>query len=488
MPKKHPNLVVFMLDSLRPDHLGCNGCEVAKTPNIDKLATDGINFINAYAEYPITIPTRTALIGGIYTHTSRTWKPMSEFDLHIPERFKRKGFRTALFGDSPMTHKVFNCNIGFDMFKHSEYGKIQLINPNASKFRSKINIEDYFWTEEQLEADLMRGDYTQKVEQELFINSRANHLYLQEVFGVRRAAYVTNMVLQWLDSITSEGDPFFLWIDHFEPHEPWLSEGEFLKPFEHLIDDSFGHCPLPPSKASWLPKGVIKNLLAHVHATNYETDWEVGRVVQKIEELGLTDDTIFVVISDHGEPYGEHGTIRKYGVPIYDELAKIPFIIKGPGFDNGRVMNTLLTTPDISQFFLEAVGLKRIKGMESLSLFPAIEDKNSHIDSIHDMIFIGAFQLRAGCRTPRWKFIDNRGEKGGEDELYDMVVDPEEKYNIIDEQPEIADALCKDVYEFGKQWARQLAFRDHPLTPFARIKIERTMGRNFQKLMNKWGD
>ncbi|MHA1467715.1 MAG: sulfatase-like hydrolase/transferase, partial [Promethearchaeota archaeon] len=81
MERKRPNIVVLMLDSLRPDHLGCNGCEVAKTPNIDQLAAHGINFQNAYSEYPITIPTRTALLAGIYTHTSRSWKPMGPYDL-----------------------------------------------------------------------------------------------------------------------------------------------------------------------------------------------------------------------------------------------------------------------------------------------------------------------------------------------------------------------------------------------------------------------
>ena len=99
------------------------------------------------------------------------------------------------------------------------------------------------------------------------------------------------------------------------------------------------------------------------------------------------------------------------------------------------------------------------------------------------MIFIGAFQIRAGCRTPQWKFIDNRGEKGGQDELFDIIKDPMEKNNLIYEESEIAKALSRDVWEFGKQWARQLAFRDHPITPWARIKINNLMGNNFQKLM-----
>ena len=483
MEKKRPNIVVFMLDSLRPDHLGCNGCEVAITPNIDKLAEHGINFPNAYSEYPITIPTRTALLAGIYTHTSRSWKPMGPYDLHITKLLKRKGYKTALFGDSPMTVEIFNCHVGFETFKHSNFGKV--LPPVPGSDPSSINVNDFIWGGENLKADRKIGELSLTAEQFIFKNTIANEIYLQNTKGIRRAELVTNWVLDWLDTIEKENSPFFLWIDHFEPHEPWLAPDHYLKPFEHLMDNSEGICPMPPSESSLIPEGVMKNLLAHVHATNYEVDMEVGKVVQKIDEFGLTDETVFIVISDHGEPYGEHGRIRKYGVVIYDELAKIPFIVKGPGFDVGRKMDSLLTTPDISGFFLETAGIKIHKDMECLSLYPAINDKNSKADTIHDMIFFGAFQIRAGCRTPRWKYIDNRGEKGGLDELYNMINDSEEQNNLIEDEPDIAKALCKDVWQFGMQWARQLAFRDHPLHPFARIRIKNKMGHNFEKIMKE---
>ncbi len=484
MVQKRPNIVVLMLDSLRPDHLGCNGCEVAKTPNIDQLAEHGINFQNAYSEYPITIPTRTALLAGIYTHTSRSWKPMGPYDLHITKLLKRKGgYKTALFGDSPMTAEIFNCHVGFDTFKHSNFGKVLPSVPGADPF--SIDVNDFIWGGEHLNTDRNIGELPLAAEHFILKHTLANEIYLQNTKGIRRSELVTNWALDWLDTIEKNKSPFFLWIDHFEPHEPWLAPDQYLKPFDHLMDKSEGISPVPPSEKSLLPEGVIKNLLAHVHATNYEVDMEVGKVVKKIDDLGLTDDTVFIIISDHGEPYGEHERIRKYGVVIYDELAKIPFIVKGPGFDEGRRMDTLLTTPDISGFILETAGIKIHKNMECLSLYPAINDKNSKADAIHDMIFFGAFQIRAGCRTPQWKYIDNRGEKGGMDELYDMINDPKERNNLIEDEPDIAKALCKDIWQFGMQWARQLAFRDHPLLPYARIKIENKMGHNFEKVMKE---
>lgn len=225
MSKSSPNIIVFMLDSLRPDHLGCYGCEVAKTPNIDKLAEQGTTFTNAYSEYPITIPTRTALMAGIYTHTDRCWKPMTPYDLHISNLFNKKGYKTALFGDSPMTNPVFNCHIGFKTHENSLYGKVQPSLPGTEL--KSINLNDYYWVKDQPKIDREWGENTLKIEQNIFITTLANEQLLKKKEGLRRAEKVTNWALDWLDLFENNEEPFFLWIDHFEPHEPWLAPENF---------------------------------------------------------------------------------------------------------------------------------------------------------------------------------------------------------------------------------------------------------------------
>ena len=83
------NILVIMLDSLRPDFLGCGGDKIVKTPHIDKIASEGLFFEQAYAEYPITIPSRTALVSGNYTFTNRPCCPLRSYDLHIAEILKK---------------------------------------------------------------------------------------------------------------------------------------------------------------------------------------------------------------------------------------------------------------------------------------------------------------------------------------------------------------------------------------------------------------
>ncbi len=116
------NVLVLMLDSLRPDFLGCGGHDTVRTPHIDEIAARGLFFRNAYAEYPITIPSRTALVSGNYTFTNRPWCPLRGYDMHIAEVLSQAGFRTAAFTDTPFGMNA-NMDRGFQTFEFVPEGK-----------------------------------------------------------------------------------------------------------------------------------------------------------------------------------------------------------------------------------------------------------------------------------------------------------------------------------------------------------------------------
>ena len=115
------NVVVIVLDSLRIDKVGCYGSSV-KTPAIDRLATQSVLLERCYAEFPNTIPCRTALVSGGYTFTNRPWKELESDDLHIAELFRDAGYRTAAFSDTPFNNGA-NMNRGFHEFRHFPMGK-----------------------------------------------------------------------------------------------------------------------------------------------------------------------------------------------------------------------------------------------------------------------------------------------------------------------------------------------------------------------------
>ena len=203
------------------------------------------------------------------------------------------------------------------------------------------------------------------------------------------------------------------------------------------------------------------------------TDEMVGRVVKKIKELGLEEETLLVVISDHGEPFGEHGTIRKYGVPVYDELAKIVFIMKKPGvIPPGIRSKALVQNIDLLPTILEMVGIPSPKRKDAgtfmgLGLGETIDGRSliplftSPDMEIHEEVFMGAFGLRAAIRKGPWKFIDNRGEKPNE--LFNLENDPEEKNNLIEKEKKLAEKLHRKLWEFQAKWSKSLAWRDEPV-------------------------
>ncbi|MFQ5810859.1 MAG: sulfatase, partial [Armatimonadota bacterium] len=201
------------------------------------------------------------------------------------------------------------------------------------------------------------------------------------------------------------------------------------------------------------------------------TDAEVGRLMQALDDQELTDDTLVVIISDHGEPFGEHGTIRKFGVPVYDELARMVFLMKGPGVPEGERSSALVQNVDLAPTLLDMLGLPAPEGqklaglppmsdrgsLDGLSLVPLLEHQ---AQSVRDTAYIGGFGLRGGIVTEREKLIDNRGER--RTELFDLAADPKEQHNLIDDRGDRAEQLHRQLWEFCSLWARALSWRDRP--------------------------
>lgn len=215
-----------------------------------------------------------------------------------------------------------------------------------------------------------------------------------------------------------------------------------------------------------------RHILALYKGDITHTDEQVGKVTAKLKELNLEQDTMLVIVSDHGEPFGEHGTVRKYGVPLYEELSRIVFIVKKPGLvPPGERTKALVENIDLTPTIFDILGIKPplrkglkkflghgvIEPFDGVSLSPLF--KNSDL-AVHKEIYLGAFGLRSGIRQDRWKFIDNRGEKPNE--LFDMEEDPEERINLAENKESLVRDLHHKLWEFQARWSEILSWRDEP--------------------------
>lgn len=435
------NIIVIMLDSLRPDYLGCYGNNEVKSPAINKIASEGIIFTRAYAEFPITIPSRTAFLCGIYTHTNRPWMKPRRDDPRLPNLLRMKGYRTAAIGDTVLTWGHLD-DLGFDHFKGYRFGKCgRPKNPDRN-----VDVSGAFFPPECNEA-----------EHRIYRNTIQSQLEGLESMGKKSPEVVTDATLQWIEDHKDE--KFFIWIDYFEPHEPWEAPTEFID--MHDLDPEGRFIPMPPRGPHSLTEKDLNNILVHYKATITQMDCEIARIEEHLDKLGLKEDTLIVITSDHGEPFGEHGTIRKYGVPMYEELSRIVLIMRNPGLiPRKQKEDALVLNVDLPVTFTSMIDASEPERFEGLSLLPIIRGESK---AVRDKAFIGAFNLHSAVTTPRWKFIDKRGEK--ENELYDLQEDPAEKTNLVKEKNDLARRLHREIWEFNRHWSFSLAWRDHPLAP-----------------------
>lgn len=435
------NIVVVMLDSLRPDFMGCYGNTRIKTPCMDAIAGKGTAYAKAYAEYPITVPARTALVSGCYTFTNRPWCPLRSYDMHIAEVLKENGYATGAFSDTPFNVGA-NMDRGFDTFEWFGVGKCH---------RPIIEGQD---------ADISNAyfpPHATQLEKSFYKHTMINRAYSQKVNGKICPELLFDAAIEWME--INANKKFFLWIDTFEPHEPWCP----VPPYDTMYQEGYaGHyIPMPMGPNSdWMTEEDVRHVHALYAGEATHTDQQVGVLVDKLDALGLREDTLIVLISDHGEPLAEHGTIRKYGVPVYEELARMVWIMSKPGLvPEGVVSDALVQNTDFAPTILDMLNIKPSErySMDGISLMPMINGEKSFI---REHVYNGAFGLRASIVNNNWKFIDNRGEKSSE--LFDRKNDPLEQKNLAKEHPDVVKELHRKLFDFNAQWARALSWRDRP--------------------------
>lgn len=426
------NVLVVVLDTLRTDKVGCYGPTVTQTPYLDALARQGVLLERCYAEFPNTIPSRTALVAGTYTFTNRPWKELEAKDLHIAELFQAAGYRTAAFSDTPFNSGA-HMDRGFAEFRHFPMGKC--LPPIDDQ--PLLPYDDAFFPPGFPEKEVL-----------YYPKTKTNRAYCMRKYGKYLPEMMIDEVEGWLRAHRDER--FFLWLDSFNPHEPW----EAPEPWRSMYEPRFGYegryLPMPMGpQMDWVMPGDLEHIHALVSACATETDYYMGRLFTILDDLGLTDNTLLVVLSDHGVPLGEHGTIRKFNYPLYEELAHTVQIWRWPGhLPPGRRVAGLTSNVDFFPTVLAATGIEPPQEPDGKNLLPLMR---GDVERVREKLFLGAFNYNAGVITDDgWKFIDHRGSKPNE--LYHLPTDPGEHTNLAEREPDRVQALFHALYDFYEPW------------------------------------
>ncbi len=419
------NIVFIMTDTQNRDMVGAYGNAGMDTPNLDRLAAEGVRFDRAYTTCPLCTPARSAIFSGTQPTVNGAWcnnvPPYSTIPL-MGTIFRHYGYRAAYTGKWHLD--------GSGYFGDGQPGG---------------GFEEEWWYDGKR--------YAQEIGQGMFSayrtcrnadELRAAGFEASTIWGHR----VTDRAIDFLERVGDE--PFVLAVSYDEPHEPYVAPPEYWDNFDTSV------IPRRPNFAASLAgKPQLQHVQNHqrpIDGANWEAyregkrrhygcnafiDREIGRVIQAVEALH-GDDTTIIYTSDHGDMQGSHGLTSK-GPMMYEEVANIPFIVRMPGGSSGAVSTSLVSHLDILPTMLELAGIPRPESLHGLSLLPTLRDpaaaprRNALIGFTRFAINHddwGEFYPIRCITDGRYKLAINLFDT---DEFYDLAVDPFEMTNAIED-------------------------------------------------------
>ena len=436
------NVVLIMLDSLRRDHVGAYGNEWIKTPNINRLASEGVRFTNAYPEALPTIPVRRAMHTGIRTFPNRGykaakgdvvlipgWQPIPEEQVTVGEIFRHHGYVTGLFVS---THHMFKPSMNF----HRGYTCWEFIRGQEAD-HYKTPIEGDVTRLDNLPCDEMYGMVGHSLP---YCLANVKDWRKEEDWFAPRTF---NAATRWIEE--NAGDPFFLVIDEFDPHEPWNPPKEYLE--QYMDIDSYEGRRIIPTVGGFneFGEGELEYTLASYAGEVSHCDHYVGVLLDKIKELGQWDNTIVALVSDHGHNIMDHGVMHKIPDHMYNELMDLVYIVRAP--DNqqaGTECDAYVAHHDIPVTLMEMAGIKPPEGLDGKNVWKWATGETPQTRSYATCMFYPWLWTRDN------QYVYMTDNEKTMEKLYDIKADPKEKQEISNEHPEICNRLRERIWREAK--------------------------------------
>ena len=418
------NMIVIIADTWRADHLGCYGSTRIKTPYLDKFAKESVLFADADAEGLPTIPCRRVYHTGKSVLPESRWEPLGDNDVTFAEVLQKHGVTTGFIVDTYHHFKPdYNFHRGFDSW--------QWVRGQETD-RWKSGPKEKFDPKKHMPAHLWNNRYDANMRQ--YLMNTQDRTGQEDYFCAQSCSAAMNWLRQNVNS-----KPFMLWIDMFDPHEPWDAPPRFQKmyrkeyPYERYL---FGYGVRNKDiRLDDLP--VIKDLYA---AEVTFSDYCIGRLLKRVEEMGLMDNTIIVFSTDHGTHLGEQGCVQKTPALLNACVTQIPLIIKHPDKKfAGKRIKGLVSAVDFMSTFLPLLGIDDYRNMDGENMWKLV---TGQVPSIHDNVYT-VFNRFGAIHNLDWHYFQNiRGKDRGKGPcLYNLKNDPKQTGNVIKEFPEAAKRL-----------------------------------------------
>ena len=392
------NVILISVDTLRADHLGCYGYPKPTTPRIDAFRRDAALFEQAIAHSPSTLPSHASIFTSLLpSHHGASVANSFGVDpeaITLTEILKAEGYATASFNGGIQLDPIYGLDRGFDVYAAAR--------PSVAS------------------ADLL-------------------------VDPVDMFDHAVDETINWIET-PNRHERFFLFLHTYELHHPYTPKPEALESIGAEYDGSL------PKDISVdllvrindgdveLDNGDLEHIISAYDAELRSVDTAFGRLIDFLREEELYDNTIIVFTSDHGEEFGERGFVGWHSHTLYDELLRVPLLLKLPGAVHaGASADEQVRGIDIAPTILAALGLDAPAGFEGVSLLGPLSGSGSvprHAVSRKDVVITDDF---ASLRTPDWKWF--RGS------LFHLASDPKEATEVSGDNRETGEALSAKLEE-----------------------------------------
>lgn len=447
------NILLILTDQQRVDTLGCYGAPICRTPHLDHLAQQGVRFTQAYTATIPCSPSRAALFSGAYPHRNQVTVNGCALNPNLPNlasELRRAGYRLGYAGKWHVDQAKVPSEYGFIGQDIPGYGypppgviegvRFGSAQSPATRLYAHYLRERGYPAPRLLEA--FYGDNPGVQSQEIYALQSGD---IEMHFESMVVAETIELLHQFTAARERDGSPFFVWANFWGPHtpcllpdpyyslyapdtvpdEPSFAESWQRKPFvQHLYERYWGL-----SSGGW---AGWRTIIARYWGYVTMLDELIGRILAEVRALGLAENTLIVVSTDHGDMMGAHRLIEK-GPFTYDQCYRLPLIAVHPRCQAaGHVCDEFVYLHDLFPTFLDVAGVNPPDGLDGQSILANIlgRDQPTGRESIFAAFtgHIFPYEQRM-VRTRTHKLVYNRADIG---ELYDLVDDPWEMTNRID--------------------------------------------------------
>jgi arylsulfatase A-like enzyme len=441
-PGAPKNILLLIVDSLRPDHVGAYGSPQIQTPTIDALAAQGLRFNRAFPEAMVTIPARRSIFTSqrIFPYRnfvpnpqlgrSPGWLPIDDIAHTFTGELQRNGYWVGNVTDNPFV----GFAPPFKPFRQS-FDRFVGVPGQAGTFKPADTVP-WSLVEHWLPPNLRDDRYLPGMRE--YLANTGKGVDEDETCAARVFTEATNLLGE-----LKNHDRWALVVDCFDPHEPWSAPQKYRDMYGEIGYDGQEVGVTRYGLDDYLTTPELRRVRVNYAAEVTLMDTWLGKFLERFRAQGLDKDTVIVLLSDHGYLLGDRGFTGKVPSQLHPELAQVPFIVVHPdGRGAGDVSSYFASTHDVGPTILSMVGMKPPGWMEGTNLSTLLdgqepaETRDFHYGGMYNRFYI---------RTDEWVLIgDNRGQ---ERRMYDLTLDPHEITNVLDKYPDVDKRLYKQILD-----------------------------------------